>query len=175
MTSGISERTDFVWRLVRWSGVLAVAYCFAGCASKPVEEPPPSLPVQVSGTELDPYNMGKIRTPESVHAYYLGPYVDPQDSGVRHDAHRISRVEQPAHWNLSPSAPTAVPLGPVVAVADPAQQVGLLSGELENKIAQANTLIATLIEQNDVLQKKLDERDKELDKLSSRLSELERP
>jgi flagellar hook-associated protein FlgK len=52
--------------------------------------------------------------------------------------------------------------------------VGLLSGELENKIAQANTLIATLIEQNDVLQKKLDERDKELDKLSSRLSELER-
>ena len=175
MTSGISKQTDLGKSLSRWSGVLAIAFLLAGCASEPVEEPPPSLPVQVSGTELDPYNMGKIRTPESVHAYYLGPYVDPQDSGVRHDAHRIARVEQPARWNLAPSAPTAVPLGPVVAVADPAQQVGLLSGELENKIAQANTLIATLIEQNDVLQKKLDERDKELDKLSSRLSELERP
>lgn len=131
------------------------------------------MPVQVSGTELDPNNMAKVRTPESIHAYYLGPYVDPQDSGVRHDAHRIARIEQPARWNLTPSAPTAVPLGPVVAVADPAKQVGQLSGELESKIAQANTLIAALIEQNDVLQAQLEKRDQAIADLSRRLSELE--
>lgn len=140
-----------------------------------MEEPShPSLPVQVSGTELDPYNMAKIRTPEAIHAYYLGPYVDPQDSGIRHDAHRIARVEQPSRWNLSPSAPTAVPLGPVVAVADPAKQVGQLSGELENKITQANSLIAALIEQNDVLQAQLSERDEAIADLSRRLTELEK-
>ena len=66
-----------------------------------------------------------------------------------------------------------MPLGPVVAVADPAQQVGQLSGELESKITQANTLIAALIEQNEVLQDQLAERDKAIADLSRRLTELE--
>jgi hypothetical protein len=173
MTSGIAKTTESKKRLACLSGLAAIAFILCGCASTEPEEPPPSLPVQVSGTELDPYNMAKVRSPESLHAYYLGPYVDPQDSGIRHDGHRIARVEQSARWNLSPSAPTAVPLGPVVAVADPAQQVGQLSGELESKITQANSLIAALIEQNDVLQDQLAERDKAIADLSRRLTELE--
>ncbi len=139
----------------------------------PPAPPAPSLPIQVSGTELDPYDMSKVRTSEAVHAYYLGPYIDPQDSGIRHDGHRISRVESSAKWNLSPSGPTAVPLGPVVAVADPAKQTAQLSAELENKIAQANLLVAALIEQNDELLAKLKERDKAVEALSRRISEIE--
>ncbi len=152
-----------------------LSMAFAGCATrvKMVETPPPSRPVQVSGTELDPYNMSKVRAPESVHAYYLGPYIDPHDSGIRHDGHRISRVERSAKWNLSPSAPTAVPLGPVVAVADPAKQTAPLSAELENKIAQANRLVAALIEQNEELQAELDRKDEAIRALTDRVSNLE--
>ncbi len=117
--------------------------------------------------------MSKVRTPEAVHAYYLGPYIDPQDSGIRHDGHRISRVESSAKWNLSPSGPTAVPLGPVVAVADPAKQTAQLSAELENKIAQANLLVAALIEQNDELLAQLKEKDKAIEELSRRITKIE--
>ncbi len=148
-----------------------------GCKSKePVAEAPvllPSTPIQVSGTELDPYDMSKVRTTEAIHGYYLGPYTDPHDSGIRHDGHRITRVERPAQWNLAPSAPTAVPLGPVIAVADPAKQTAPLSAELENKIAQANSLIAALIEQNDELQAQLTEKDAAIEALSNRVSQLE--
>ncbi len=157
-----------------------VALCFAatfvaGCKTKKEvpPPPPPSNPIQVSGTELNPYNMAKIRTPEGIQAYYLGPYIDPQDSGIRHDGHRIARVERTAKWNLSPSAPTAVPLGPVIAVADPAKQTAPLSAELENKIAQANSLITALIEQNDTLQSQLMEKDKAIQSLSNRISKIE--
>lgn len=156
--------------------LLAALLASGGCKTREVivERPAASHPVQVSGTELDPNNMSKVRTPEAVHAYYLGPYIDPQDSGIRHDAHRISRVERSAKWNLSPSAPTAVPLGPVVAVADPAKQTAPLSAELESKIAQANLLVAALIEQNDELQADLKEKDEAIEALSLRISEIER-
>ncbi|WP_269541669.1 hypothetical protein [Cerasicoccus fimbriatus] len=158
--------------------ITPIALMLNGCEtteSASTQAPPvqPAQPIQVSGTQLDPYNMAKVRTPEAIHAYHLGPYVDPQDSGIRHDGHRIARVERPAQWNLTPSAPTAVPLGPVVAVADPAQQTGLLTGELENKITQANNLIAALIEQNDQLQGQLQQKDKAIENLSRRISNLE--
>jgi len=154
----------------------ALTFFFCGCESvEPVaKQPAPSQPLQVSGTELDPYNMAKVRTPEAIHAYHLGPYVDPQDPGIRHDGHRIARVERPSQWNLTPSAPTAVPLGPVVAVADPAQQTALLTGELENKIAQANSLIAALIEQNEALQAQLQQKDQAIESLSQRITQLEK-
>ncbi|QYY35492.1 hypothetical protein [Ruficoccus sp. ZRK36] len=165
-------------RLIGLFAIAPIALFWSGCESTEsfAEEPPPmqpAEPIQVSGTQLDPYNMGKVRTPEAIHAYYIGPYVDPQDSGIRHDGHRISRVERPAQWNLTPSAPTAVPLGPVVAVADPAKQTALLTGELENKITQANNLIAALIEQNDQLQGELQRKDKAIENLSQRISNLE--
>jgi hypothetical protein len=146
-----------------------------GCKTKTevLTPPPPSNPIQVSGTQLDPYNMAKIRIPEAIHGYHLGPYIDPQDSGIRHDGHRIARVERTAKWNISPSAPTAVPLGPVIAVADPAKQTAPLSAELENKIAQANSLITALMEQNDTLQSQLKEKDHAIQSLSNRISRIE--
>ena len=168
-----ANRTIFTAALSAW----LCTFLLFGCKSKEaVTQAPvllPSTPIQVSGTELDPYAMHKVRTPEAIHGYYLGPYTDPQDSGIRHDGHRITRVERPANWNLSPGAPTAVPLGPVIAVADPAQQTAPLSAELEIKIAQANTLIAALIEQNDELQAELKQKDSEIEALAERISQIE--
>lgn len=171
----IPRMKDNVKPLMGMLAMTPIAFLWTGCETTEAvtAPPPPSQPIQVSGTELDPYNMSKVRTPEALHAYHLGPYVDPQDSRIRHDGHRITRVERPAQWNLTPSAPTAVPLGPVVAVADPAKQTGLLTGELENKITQANNLIAALIEQNDQLQGQLQEKDKDIESLSERISHLE--
>ena len=37
-----------------------------------------------------------------------------------HEAHVVYRKEAGAGWNLNPNAATVVPLGPVLAVADPA-------------------------------------------------------
>ena len=168
-----ANRTTLAAALSVW----LCALFLVGCKSKePIAEAPvllPSTPIQVSGTELDPYAMHKVRTPEAIHGYYLGPYTDPQDSGIRHDGHRITRVERPAQWNLSPGAPTAVPLGPVIAVADPAKQTAPLSAELEIKIAQANTLIAALIKQNDELQAELKQKDVKIEALAERISQIE--
>jgi hypothetical protein len=52
---------------------------------------------------------------------------------------------------LNPNAPTVVPLGPVLAVADPAKVPNPLPAELEQRIAEQNQLMASLIEQNEAL------------------------
>ena len=55
-----------------------------------------------------------------------------------------------------------MPLGPVLAVADPAKQPNPLPAELEQKIAEQNQLMASLIEQNEALAKELARINKEL-------------
>lgn len=156
---------------VLWLG-LAALLC-AGCASmqrKPVADAPPSeLPTvpdaPVSGSDLDQANVEKVRVGESLKAYPVGRYVDPQDPDVMHEAHVVYRREAGANWNLNPNAPTVVPLGPVLAVADPAKTPAPLPAELEQRMAEQNQLVASLIEQNDALTK-------ELTKLGQQLIEL---
>jgi hypothetical protein len=126
-------------------------------ASMPL--PPPSAPAvavaPVSGTDLDQTNVEKVRVSETLKSYPVGRYVDPTDANVMHEAHVVYRKEAGASWNLNPNAPTVVPLGPVLAVADPAKTPGPLPAELEQKIAQQNQLVASLIEQNEALGKEL--------------------
>ena len=125
----------------------------AGCTStkkKPsVAAAPPVAPV--SGTELDQHNVEKVRTGETLKAYPIGRFVDPNDPNVMHESHVVYRKESGANWNLSPNAPTVVPLGPVLAVADPATHPNPLPAELEQKVAEQNQLMASLIEQNEAI------------------------
>jgi hypothetical protein len=141
----------------------------AGCATlvkKPLpaaSAPPPAPAVApVSGTDLDQTNTEKVRVGESLKAYPVGRYVDPRDSDLMHEAHVVYRREAGSSWNLNPNAPTVVPLGPVLAVADPARTPGPLPAELEAKMAEQNQLVASLIEQNDALAKELAKLGKEL-------------
>lgn len=138
-----------------------VALC-AGCetlqknaASAPEAPPPPPAVAPVSGTDLDQMNVENVRVGETLKSYPVGRYVDPQDSNVMHEAHVVYRKEAGSSWNLNPNAPTVVPLGPVLAVADPARTPGPLPAELEQKMAEQNQLVASLIEQNDALAKEL--------------------
>lgn len=158
-------RTSSCW-------LAAVMLLGTGCAhlSKQPETtiaapPPMAPPAPVSGTDLDPVNTEKIRVSESLKAYPVGRYVDPKDPDLMHEAHVVYRREAGASWNLTPNAPTVVPLGPVLAVADPAKVPGPLPAELEQKMAEQNQLVASLIEQNEALTK-------ELGKLGQQLAEL---
>jgi hypothetical protein len=135
--------------------LLVPALALAGCQAlnQPAVTAPPiqAAPAPVAGTELDQNNTEKVRVGEALKAYPVGRLVDPSDPNVMHEAHTVYRREAGANWNLNPNAPTVIPLGPVLAVADPAKTPNLLPAELEQKIAEQNQLMASLIEQNEAL------------------------
>jgi hypothetical protein len=149
---------------------------FAGCQTTEKsahKSAPPSLepsPAPLTASELDPNNAEKVRVNESLKAYPTGRYVDPDDPNVMHEAHLIYRRETGANWNLNPNAPTVVPLGPVLAVADAAKTPNPLPAELEKKIAEQNQLMATLIEQNEALATELAKLNKEIVELRGKQS-----
>ncbi|HWA08303.1 MAG TPA: hypothetical protein VG838_02435 [Opitutaceae bacterium] len=124
---------------------------------------PPMAPV--SGTDLDQANAEKVRVGETLKSYPVGRYVDATDANLMHEAHVVYRREAGTSWNLNPNAPTVVPLGPVIAVAEPAKTPGPLPAELEQKMAEQNQLVASLIEQNEALTR-------ELAKLGQQIAEL---
>jgi hypothetical protein len=147
---------------------MALALC-AGCetfqpktATIAPSHTAPVAPAPVSGTDLDQTNVEKVRMSETLKSYPTGRYVDPSDPNVMHEAHVVYRKEAGAAWNLNPNAPTVVPLGPTLAVADPAKQPNPLPAELEQKIAEQNQLMASLIEQNESLAKELARLNKEM-------------
>jgi hypothetical protein len=155
---------------------IAVGLC-AGCdtlqektPSAPAAPPPPPAAAPVSGTDLDQSNTEKVRVGETLKSYPVGRYVDPQDSNVMHEAHVMYRKEAGSSWNLNPNAPTVVPLGPVLAVADPAKTPAPLPAELEQKMAEQNQLVASLIEQNEALSAQLTKLAKDMAEIRARQS-----
>lgn len=149
-----------------WLVCAAVALA-GGCASTETKTaaakraPLPKI-APVAGTQVDQANVEKVRHGDSLKAYPVNRYVDPNDPNVMHEGHVIYRREQAAGWNLNPNAPTVVPLGPTLAVADGAGQPHPLPAELEQKMAEQNQLMATLIEQNESLTKELTRLNKEI-------------
>ena len=145
--------------LLACAAVALVAGCETSPPNKtagtgPVLSPAPAV-APVSGTDLDQANTDKVRVGETLKSYPVGRYVDPNDPNVMHEAHVVYRKEAGTSWNLNPNAPTVVPLGPVIAVADPAKTPSPLPAELEQRMAEQNQLVASLIEQNEALTKEL--------------------
>lgn len=147
----------------------SVSIPLSGCALFNKKKPEPVVHTiaasPVSGTELDPVNTEKLRYGETLRAYPVSRYVDPRDPNLMHEAHLVYRKENPAAWNLAPHAPTVVPLGPVMALADPAEKPQLLPAEVEQKMAAQNRLMAALIEQNETLTTELSHLKSEIGKL----------
>lgn len=157
-----------------WLVCGVVALC-GGCATaekKIAVIAPPALPAKpaapIAGTQLDQNNSEKVRYGDAMKAYPINRYVDPNDPNVMHEGHVIYRREIGGGWNLNPNAPTVVPLGPVLAVADGAKQPNPLPAELEQKMAEQNQLMASLIEQNESLSKELVRLTKEVGELRQR-------
>lgn len=156
--------------------ILSAALSFAAGCSSVTEKPAAVAAVQaqpkpvpaVAGTQLDQRNTEQVRHSEALKAYPINRYVDPNDPNVMHEGHVVYRREASGGWNLSPNAPTVVPLGPALAVADGAKQPNPLPAELEQRIAEQNQLMASLIEQNESLSKELARLNKEIGDMKQR-------
>jgi hypothetical protein len=132
---------------------LLIPFFLLGCSSqRPMAETQPADPsASVPGTTLAVPDTTDVRHSEALKAYPLGRYEDPDDPSVMHEAHVVYRAEEPPTWNFNPTVETEVPLGPTVAVNDPAKDTSDASGELEQKIQQQNQLLQATFEQNQQL------------------------
>jgi hypothetical protein len=124
---------------------------FAGCATR--NEVRSARPVEVPGTTVA--DMPAIRTPETVKAYPVGRYTEPNFPDEMHERHTLYRREQAADWNYRPSQPQALPLGPVTAVSDPSPSY-YAATNAEQINAQQKAYAEALLEQNRVMKERID-------------------
>ena len=82
----------------------------AGCATK--KEVRSVQRVKVPSTTLAADDMPEVRTPETVKAYPVGRYTDPNFPDEMHERHTLYRREQAADWNYRPSGLIRFHLGP---------------------------------------------------------------
>jgi hypothetical protein len=136
--------------------LVLVAACLSACASQKVTEVPSAAPV-VADTVLDPTNQQNVRNSSVIQTLSVGPTQDPTNPNIREDAHNIERVVEPESWNLHPNVPTAINMGPIVAVNDPNRQAEPMTPELVQKIQQENQLLKVTSEQNDAMAAKIAE------------------
>ena len=73
-----------------------------------------------------------------------------------HERHTIYRVETTPKWNLHPNAPTRVPMGPAVAVADPAKSPGPTNDEIRAEINRQRAISRQMTKQSDRLEEHLE-------------------
>jgi hypothetical protein len=116
----------------------------SACASrKPVIV---QMPRSAPATVLPAVNLESVRYGETIKAYPMGRYVEPNNRLVMHEAHTVYRVETTAKWNLHPNAPVALPGGPVVHIIDPARQASPLTPEIVAEVNKQKTATQTVIE-----------------------------
>ena len=136
--------------------LLLVVACLSACASQKVTDVPSAAPV-VADTVLDPTNQENVRNSSVIQTLSVGPSQDPTNPNIREDAHNIERVVEPESWNLHPNVPTAINMGPIVAINDPNRQAEPMTPELVQKIQQENQLLKVTSEQNDAMAAKIAE------------------
>lgn len=130
-------------------------FLLTGCAKKIEPTVTYMQENSVAGTALDIDNTENVRYSETLKAYPMGRYIDPNNPDVMHEAHTIYRAETNPAWNLDPNMPTAVPMGPAIAVTLPDMQYIPLTAELEQKIQQQNRLLKQTADQNNRMLKNL--------------------
>ena len=89
----------------------------AGCATK--EEIRSVHHLEVPGRAIAADDAQQVRTPETVKAYPMGRYTDPNFPDQMHERHTLYRREQAPDWNYRPSRPYSLNLGPVAATSKP--------------------------------------------------------
>ncbi len=128
--------------------LLPIALILVGCASErqPVTERVDIL--QVPGTTLPESTVDAVRNPEIVKEYGLNPYPDPADpEGLRHDAHKVQRVEKKATWELYNQQAFHPNTGPSTPSPDPAKASNPYMAQLEQELEKQRGYTAAAIEQ----------------------------
>jgi hypothetical protein len=132
---------------------ILLASLAAGCATK--KENLSARRVDTPCAVIPANDMSKVRTGETVKAYPVGRYTDPNFPGQMHERHTIYRQEQSAQWNYRPSKPYALPLGPVAATSNPSPCY-FAKTNAEQINAQQKAYAESLLEQNIALKKRID-------------------
>jgi hypothetical protein len=117
--------------------------------------------------------MPAIRTPETVKAYPVGRYTDPNFPEEMHERHTLYRKEQSADWNYHPSRPHALPLGPVAAVSSPSPSY-YATTNAEQINAQQKAYAEALLEQNRAMKERIEALQKNESAIQSLQGEVER-
>jgi len=150
--------------------IVAVCLC-SGCATrKAVKSDPPTA---VPGTSISQKKMPSVRTPETVKAYPVGRYSDPNFPDAMHERHTVYRREQSPDWNYLPDPPYALPLGPTVANSNPSPSYYMRAdGETMN--AQQRAYAEALQEQNRAMKKRIESLQGEAGKIPALQQEIDR-
>ena len=126
----------------------------AGCATK--KEVRSVQRVKVPSTTLAADDMPEVRTPETVKAYPVGRYTDPNFPDQMHERHTLYRREQAPAWNYRPSRPYSLNLGPVAATSKPSPSY-FAKADAAQINAQQKAHAEALLEQNVALKRRIDE------------------
>jgi hypothetical protein len=149
-----------------------ILFCLvSGCATR--KEVRSIQPAEVPGTAVAAAEMPEIRTPETVKAYPVGRYTDPNFPEEMHERHTLYRKEQSADWNYHPSRPQALPLGPVTAVSSPSPSY-YAKTNAEQTNAQQKAYAEALLEQNRAMKERIDALQKNESAIQSLQGEVER-
>ena len=148
--------------------ILALSLC--SCATRKAAKSEPSI---VSGTAISARTMPTVRTSETVKAYPVGRYSDPNFPDEMHERHTVYRREQAPDWNYLPDPPYALPLGPTVAVSNPSPSY-YVRADSEQMNAQQRAYAEALQEQNRAMKKRIETLQQEAGKVPELREEINR-
>jgi hypothetical protein len=143
----------------------------AGCATK--KEVRSVRRVEVPITTLAADDMPEVRTPETVKAYPVGRYTDPNFPDQMHERHTLYRREQATAWNYRPSRPYSLNLGPVAATSKPSPSY-FAKADAAQINAQQKAHAEALLEQNVALKRRIDELQQKDSTIQNLQGEIER-
>ncbi|MDX2225604.1 MAG: hypothetical protein SFY92_00675 [Verrucomicrobiae bacterium] len=116
----------------------------------------PMRVVHTTGTELQGSDRTAVRNNETVGEYSAGPYVDPQNPNVRHDAHDIQVVEKSPTWNLRPNTPQMTAQGPQEKAPDSTVAENPMTAEFEQQLERQKAYAAAQGEQLEAMAQKME-------------------
>lgn len=148
--------------------IIALSLC--SCATRKAAQPAPS---NVRGTTIPARTMPTVRTAETVKAYPVGRYTDPNYPDEMHERHTVYRREQSPDWNYLPDPPYALPLGPTVAVSNPSPSYYVRT-ENEQINQQQRAYAEALQEQNRAMKKRVEALQQEAGKVPELEQEINR-
>jgi len=151
--------------------MLLVGLC-SGCATHRAVKPPEEN-AAVSGATVSQNDESEVETPETVKAYPVGRYSDPDNPDEMHERHTLYRREATADWNYQPNAPYALPLGPVAANSNPSPSYFMKTDE-EQRSAQQWAYAEALQEENRAMKKRLESLQQDAGKVPGLEQEIDR-
>ncbi|MEI6715751.1 MAG: hypothetical protein WCO60_18515 [Verrucomicrobiota bacterium] len=131
--------------------LLVVPLLMAACATKPK----PEVSVRtVSGRMMGSAGVENVRYAETLKAYPLARYVDPNNGRIMHEGHTIYRVESTGKWNLQSNAPSVLPS---VVRRDPSKAASPVGDELLMELNRQKQVTQAVLTGSQAVSQKLGE------------------